>query len=171
MARLRVTNEPNRTGLVSRISFVTKSKKSLARRLVSRKTLNPLFFVFSAVYFAFHTIAAFTLIPAVKEGQGMFIIPITVMLFVDILLDFIAIIVMGIKLVKPNDLEPFLQAGIVISSILVPLLIYSILIVVSHFEEMFQQSDQVPLQKPKSRRENEETSTDSSNASTIGTIV
>ncbi|GIY30035.1 hypothetical protein CDAR_445181 [Caerostris darwini] len=38
MARLRVTNEPNRTGLVSRISLVTKSKKSLARRLVSRKT-------------------------------------------------------------------------------------------------------------------------------------
>ncbi|GIX88804.1 uncharacterized protein CEXT_480241 [Caerostris extrusa] len=70
---------------------------------------NPLFFVFSAVYFAFHTIAAFTLIPAVKEGQGMFIIPITVMLFVDILLDFIAIIVMGIKLVKPNDLEPFFK--------------------------------------------------------------
>ncbi|GIY67958.1 hypothetical protein CDAR_243611 [Caerostris darwini] len=37
MARLRVTNEPNRTGLVSRISLVTKSKKSLARRLVISK--------------------------------------------------------------------------------------------------------------------------------------
>ncbi|GIY27408.1 arginine-hydroxylase NDUFAF5, mitochondrial [Caerostris darwini] len=29
MARLRVTNEPNRTGLVSRISLVTKSKNHL----------------------------------------------------------------------------------------------------------------------------------------------
>ncbi|GBM29809.1 hypothetical protein AVEN_48261-1 [Araneus ventricosus] len=134
---------------------------------------NPLFFVFSAAFFAFHTIASFSLIPAVKEGQGMFIVPIVVMLFIDILLDCIAITVLGMMLGRQNDIEEFLTAGVIISSILMPLLIYSVLIVISYFEEMFQQLDQVPLQKSKSQGKNETTPSNSTgdSATSFGTIV
>ncbi|GFT83846.1 uncharacterized protein NPIL_74141 [Nephila pilipes] len=135
---------------------------------------NPLFFVFSSVFFAFHVIASFSLIPAVKEGQGMFIVPTVVMLLIDIVLDCIALIVMGMKLGKPNDLETLLTTGVIVSSTLIPLLIYSVLIVISHFEEMFQQTDRVPLQKSTSLRRQKETtptgSADNSDTS-FGTII
>ncbi|CAL1276107.1 unnamed protein product [Larinioides sclopetarius] len=134
---------------------------------------NPLFFVFSAVFFAFHTIASFSLIPAVKEGQGMFIVPIVVMLFIDILLDCIAITVLGMMLGRQNDIEDFQAAGVIISSVLMPLLIYSVLTVISYFEDMFQQPDQVPLKKPELQGKNETTPRNSTghSATSFGTIV
>ncbi|GFR07148.1 uncharacterized protein TNCT_417091 [Trichonephila clavata] len=140
----------------------------------SFRVLNPLFFVFSSVFFAFHTIASFSMIPAVKEGQGMFIVPTVVMLLIDIVLDCIAIIVLGMKLEKSSDLEALLTSGVIISSMLILLLIYSVLIIISHFEEMFQQSDQVPLQKSMNlRRQGETTPSDSTDNSekSFGTIV
>ncbi|KAF8764177.1 hypothetical protein HNY73_022280 [Argiope bruennichi] len=99
----------------------------------------------------------------------MFVIPIVVMLFIDILLDCIAITVLGMMLGRHNDIEDFLTAGIIISSILMLLLIYSVLIVISYFEEMFHQLDQVPLQKSKSDGKNESSSSNS--ATSFGTIV
>ncbi|CAL1276108.1 unnamed protein product [Larinioides sclopetarius] len=103
---------------------------------------NPLFFVFSAVFFAFHTIASFSLIPAVKEG-------------------------------RQNDIEDFQAAGVIISSVLMPLLIYSVLTVISYFEDMFQQPDQVPLKKPELQGKNETTPRNSTghSATSFGTIV
>ncbi|GFS76291.1 uncharacterized protein TNCV_4668191 [Trichonephila clavipes] len=113
------------------------------------------------------------MIPAIKEGQGMFIVPTVVMLLIDIVLDCIAIIVMGMKLEKSSDLEALLTSGVIISSILILLLIYSVLIIISHFEEMFQQPDHVPLQKSTNLRQEETTPMDSTDNSekSFGTIV
>ncbi|XP_035230026.1 uncharacterized protein LOC118201984 [Stegodyphus dumicola] len=113
---------------------------------------NPLFFVFSAIYFAFHTIASFAVVPAVKEGNEMFIVPTIVMLLVDIVLDCTAIIVMVMKLVKQSPLENILIGGITIGVLFLPLLMYSTLIVISQFEELFNRPDKIPLQKRKSSK-------------------
>lgn len=110
---------------------------------------NPLFFVFSAIYFAFHTIASFSLVPAVQEARQMFFIPNLVMLFVDIVLDSTGIIVICTYLGNPNPYEDFHMAGLIIGCIILPALIYFSIIILSHFEEVFKKSDKEPLQKSK----------------------
>ncbi|XP_054707300.1 uncharacterized protein LOC129217076 [Uloborus diversus] len=113
---------------------------------------NPLFFVFGSAYFAFHTVASFTLVPAVKEAREMFTVPAIVMLLVDIVLDFTAIIVIFIEMGKNYPYDKILLSAGSVTSILLPLLIYSTLILFSHFEQSVQGSDKVPLQKTQSQR-------------------
>ncbi|KAG8197150.1 hypothetical protein JTE90_011311 [Oedothorax gibbosus] len=107
---------------------------------------NPLFFVFSAMFFGFHSVTSFSLVPATKEGQGMFVVPTLVMLFIDVILDCTAIIVLGMMLIQHNQ-DEFILVGIILTSFLLPLLIYATVIVISQFEELFQKSDRVPLQR------------------------
>ncbi|XP_015906420.1 uncharacterized protein [Parasteatoda tepidariorum] len=102
---------------------------------------NPLYFIFTAAYFAMHTVTSFGLVPAVKEEQGLFIIPSIIMLPVDAALSCIGVIVLGVLLEKQKELHKFLVGGIIVGSTTSPILIYFTLIVVSEFEEVFERSD------------------------------